>query len=179
MSTRALHLPAATPLGAGPLASIAGTALAAGLAIYGAFLAVAFLATPGTPVDLSANYAASPEFVLRIWLNNLAIAGAVWALWVVFARRGEWERLRTPFLLVIGAVGAFWAIRAGLSAAALGGRDLGVGAVIAETAPHAIPELALIAVPAAFARRGARPSLGLLAAIAVGLLVCATIEGYL
>jgi hypothetical protein len=179
MSTRALRLPiAAAPRAATSLTAAAATALAAGAAIYLAFLAVAFAAPPGVPVDLSHNYAASPGFVAEIWLNNLAIAGAVWALWAVFARRGEWERLRVPFIALLVGIGSLWAIRAGLAAADLGGRDLGVGAVIAETAPHAIPELALIAVPAAFARKGARPSLLLLAGIAAGLLVCAVVEGY-
>ncbi len=180
MSTRALRIGLVGPThtGTSPASAVA-TALAAGAAIYLAFLAVAFAAPPGVPVDLSRNYAASPEFVVGIWLNNLAIAGAVWVLWAVFARRSDWDRLRLPFLALLVGIGSLWAVRAGLAAADLGGRDLGVLAVIAETAPHAIPELALIAAPAAFARRAARPSVGLLVGIATALMACAVVEGYL
>ena len=128
---------------------------------------------------------ADGEVVKRFFLQDPARERASVALQQlrgalqVFARRDDWDRLRGPDLALLVGIGSLWAMRAGLAAADLGGRDLGVGTVIAETAPHAIPELALIAVPAAFARKGARPSLLLLAGIATGLLVCAVIEGYL
>lgn len=179
MSARALRvpLPAGAPIG-GSLASIATTALAAGAAVYLSFLAVAVALPPGAPVGISDNYAASPGFVLEIWLNNLAIAGAVWALWLVFARRDDWDRLRFPFVALVMGLGALWAVRAGMVAAELGGREIGLGALVRETAPHAVPELALILVPTALTRRGSRPSLLLLAGIALSLLACAAIEGY-
>ena len=107
MSTRALRTGLVGPTRTGTSAAAAvATAGAAGAAIYLAFLAVAFSAPPGVPVDLSRNYVGSPEFVMGIWLNNLAIAGAVWALWAVFARRRDWDRLRLPFLALLIGIGS-------------------------------------------------------------------------
>ena len=37
----------------------------------------------------------------------------------------------------------------------------------------------MLAAPAAFARRSARPSVGLLVGIASALMICAVVEGYL
>jgi len=168
---------ATTVLGGLRTSGLVPTALVLSGLTYGLFLAVAMSATPGPVADLADRVPATPAFVLEAWVNNVAIAGVLWLLLGYLVWRLGPDRGRVALVGATGVLALAWAARAGLAAAELGGRDLGLGTIVAETAPHALPELALVLLPAAWALSGARrPSAGLLAAVPAGLLACAMVE---